>query len=298
MQKIAVAIVHGVGKQDPNFAGEMMAKLAHRFASELGANETISEAEVAERLVMKPVYWAPVLQKLEDALLERVKKGGQLDWMLARQLLIDYGADAVAYQPTPWDRSVYDDIHAVLASSLKELAQEAGESAPLCVIAHSLGTIITSNFFYDLQAEFAFARKILKPELKATVEKTPLERGETLALLYTLGSPIAIWSLRYKNFGIPISVPSFELSNHYPPETYPNLSGEWLNFYDKDDAIGYPLKTLNDAYATTVTEDRQINSGGLLEGWNPASHLGYWADSDCIDPIAQSLAKTFHAANP
>lgn len=294
MQKIAVAIIHGVGKQDPDFAGEMMGKLARGFAGELG----VSETEAAERLVMKPVYWAPVLQKLEDALLGRVRRGGELDWMLGRQLLIDYGADAVAYQPTPWDRSVYDDIHAVLAGVLKELAQEEGERAPLCVIAHSFGTIIAGNFFYDLQAEFAFARKVLKPELKAAVEKTPLERGETLTLLYTLGSPIAVWSLRYKNFGIPISVPSFELSSHYPPEFHPNLSGEWLNFYDKDDTIGYPLKTLNDAYATTVTADREINSGGLFEGWNPASHLSYWADSDVINPIVAGLARTFRAVNP
>ena len=33
------------------------------------------------------------------------------------------------------------------------LAQEAGPDAPLCVIAHSLGTIIASNYIYDLQVD-------------------------------------------------------------------------------------------------------------------------------------------------
>jgi len=37
------------------------------------------------------------------------------------------------------------------------------------------------------------------------IGNTPLERGETLTLLYTLGSPIAIWSLRYPDFGVPIA---------------------------------------------------------------------------------------------
>jgi hypothetical protein len=35
-QKIAVAIIHGVGKQDPQFADGMTQELKGRFAKELG----------------------------------------------------------------------------------------------------------------------------------------------------------------------------------------------------------------------------------------------------------------------
>lgn len=293
MQKIAVAIVHGVGKQDPGFADGMMQNLAHHFTAMLG----MDASEAAKCLSIKPIYWAPVLQKREDSLLDQVKKGGRLDWTFPRQIMIDYGADAVAYQQMPKDRTIYDEIHAVVAGGLKELSREAGENAPLCVIAHSLGTIIASNFFYDLQAEFALGKKVLPFSLKTATENTPLERGETLALFYTMGSPIAVWSLRYENFGIPIAVPSFDLERHYPPKDYPELSGEWINFYDRDDVAGYPLKTLNTTYATTVTEDMEINAGGIATGWNPASHLSYWTDSDVVGPIATGLSKVFRAVN-
>jgi hypothetical protein len=129
--------------------------------------------------------------------------------------------------------------------------------------------------------------------VKKKIGDTPLERGETFTLFYTLGSPIAMWSLRYPNFGVPIAVPSPELSKYYP-----NLKGEWVNFYDEDDVIGYPLKTLNEAYRKAIKADRQINAGGLLSSWNPASHLGYWTDNDVTKPIAQELVRTWRAVNP
>ena len=39
--------------------------------------------------------------------------------------------------------------------------------------------------------------------------------------------------------------------------------------------MGYPLRCLNDAYAEAVTEDKEINDGGLLESWNPLAHYSY-----------------------
>ncbi len=78
-----------------------------------------------------------------------------------------------------------------------------------------------------------------------------------MTLFYTLGSPIALWSLRYRNFGKPIQVPSLKFGNHYR-----NLVGEWVNFYDKADIIGYPLKELNADYNAAVTSDRAVRVGG------------------------------------
>jgi len=282
--RIAVAIVHGVGKQDGHFHQPMADDLRKRFADHVKRATDDPDAQ----LVIEPVYWAPAIQPAEDELWRRAKLGGKMDWVKLRRYMIDFAGDAIAYQPTPGERDVYDAVHKILARALRKLADQGCADAPLCVIAHSLGTVIASNYIYDLQAG--------KPPktVREVAGDTALEAGRTLTLLYTLGSPIAIWSLRYREFGRPIQVPP----SNYDPRLA-ELAGqcEWVNFYDKDDVIGYPLKTLNDAYALAVTRDVQVNIGGLFASWTPTSHTHYATDSNVTKPIAQSLAKLWHAAN-
>ena len=153
-------------------------------------------------------------------------------------------------------------------AALGRLAERAGSGAPLCVLAHSLGSVIASDHLWDLQRERHGASATGRE-----VGATPLERGQTLAGFYTFGSPIALWSLRHRDFGRPIRVPH----------------GEWLNFFDRDDVIASPLKPLNDAYAHAVTEDVEVKVGGALAGWNPLAHTRYWNDRALMRRIATSL---------
>lgn len=287
-QKVAVAVVHGVGKQDKDFSKEMTEKLKERFVDEIGGRATKDD------LVVKPVYWAPEIQPAEDELWKNLRQGGEMDFIALRHFLIDFAADAIAYQPTPKDRAIYDGIHLIFAETLKKLAQKAGEAAPLCVIAHSLGSAIASNYIYDLQIHPT--RSIISDPVRDAIGENPLERGETLTLLYTLGSPIAIWSLRYKEpeFGVPIAVPAPLLGKHHAVLVD---KAEWLNFYDRDDVLGYPLEPVNDLYKAVV-KDRPINAGGFLSSWNPISHIRYWTDKDVLKPIAESLAGVWQTVNP
>lgn len=276
--RIAVAIVHGVGNTAPTFADELIAALQERIRPVCG-----------DDVVIRPVYWSPVLQPQEDALWSRMAQGGPLHYASLREVLIDLLGDGIAYQPLPDRRMVYDAVHQVFADTLHQLASEAGADAPLAVIAHSLGTVITSNYFYDLQTHFD-QYPIIPLNIRERIGDTPLERGETLALLHTLGSPLAVWSLRYGDFGQPIRFPAPQLGSHYP-----DLPTEWLNLYDADDVIGYPLKTLNDAYRQVVTADRAINTGNWLESWNPLSHVAYWGDKDVHQPIADGILRLWQA---
>ena len=274
--KLAVAVIHGIGKQEKNFADRIIKALKKRLAR-----------HTASDLVARPVHWADVIQNVEDQLWHKLQAGGKLRYPRIRKKFIDFAGDAIAYQPTPWDRRAYDYIHTVFAETLRTLAAEAGEKAPLCIIAHSLGTVIASNYIYDLQSGNVPER------VSERIRNTPLERGETLTRLYTLGSPLAMWSMSYDDFGSPIAVPSPKLSEHHP-----GLEGGWINLYDKDDIIGSPVRTLNAAYAKAVKADRQVNVGGLLKSWNPAAHTEYWTDKDVVKPIAAGLAEMWRAVNP
>lgn len=294
-QKIAVAIIHGVGRQGPGFADAMVEELSKRYAKARGIQTEQTKNEIA----FKPVYWAPVLGNREDTLWKQVQLGGPLDFISLRKFMVNFVSDALAYQPLPTEKSIYEDVHAVFARALKELADQAagaGPDAPLCVIAHSLGTVIVSNYLYDLHVTLKpGSTKNLIPQKVADVRgNTALENAETLAFLVTMGSPIALWSLRYENpdFGIPIQVPTPLIQQRYP-----GLGG-WKNFYDEDDVIGYPLKQLNAAYQSANLEDLQVNSGGIFSSWNPLSHNGYWTDDDVTKPVTNYLVKMWRAANP
>ncbi len=275
-QKIAVAVVHGIGRQAPKFAEEVNEAIQRHCHGTCGTD-----------VVIRPVYWAPAMQQKEDALWDRLTAGGIGNFKDLRRLMIDYVADALAYQPTAYDRKTYDDIHVEYAKTLRTLAAEAGENAPLCIVSHSLGTVISSNFIYDLQKP-----ELISDQVCAEMGDTPLERGETLNFLYTLGSPLALWSLRFRNFGRPIAVPPPQLADHYP-----DLQSAWINYYDKDDLIGFPLRELCPAYKRAVSADREVNVGNLLTSWNPLSHTAYLDDQDVIRPIAESLTYTWQHIN-
>ncbi len=284
---MAVAIIHGVGKQDANFARGITKELTERFSGYLPDEVPAPHTQI----VIEPIHWAPVMQKAEETMWKRLKSSGDLNFIKLRQFMVEFGADALAYQPLPRRQAIYEAVHGIVAEKLKNLAERAGGSAPLCVIAHSLGSVIASNYLYDVQKGAEF----LPETVRRHNTNTPLEMGQTFAFFFTMGSPLALWALRFKDFGQPIDVPSPDLATHYP-----TLSGKWINFFDPDDVIGYPLRPLNAKYRQVVKADVPVNVGSILAGWTPMSHTGYWTDNDITIPIAKMLTdgwKTVNAAN-
>lgn len=293
-KKMAVAIIHGMGRQDDDFDKDITKKLIKLF-------KKVEPTAPHDTLVIKPIWWADILETAESDLLEAAKRGGDIHLMNSRRFVIHYGGDVIAYQPLPNNRSAYDAIHQVVLDTFVALAQDAGADAPLCVIAHSLGSVVISNYFWDLQNRGdTETDSFISSEIYHAVDQSQsaLVKGETFAHFYTLGSPLAIWGLRFSD-GNPSSEdnPRFGKPIEFPPKQLKVPEGmkpEWINFYDKEDVIGYPLRELNKIYRKAVTEDREVNVGNwLFQSWNPFSHTGYWTSDDVIEPIAESLAKTW-----
>ena len=325
MTKIAVAIIHGIGEQDDTFAQVIEDGVRRFFEDEIRPFSDNPKAE----LVVEPVWWARALSDAENEFHDRIigkrfddketfltalsdsdkpnferlyqeymdeLKSLDMDYMRLRAFIVRSGADVIAYQPIPGNRVSYDRIHNYVSEHITSLANNAGANAPLCVIAHSLGTVVASNYLWDLQhIERNRDKTLVVAQAEQRVD-TPVEKGETLTHFYTLGSPLALWGLRWSEssvpFGVPISFPAPELKQHHP-----KLSGEWINFYDKDDVAAYPLRPLNALYRKRVQEDRHVEVGNWRTGWNPGSHLGYWRSEKVQRPIAEALAKTWKVIN-
>lgn len=281
-QKIAVAIIHGAGTPKKSFAGKLINQISEQFSKQLFIQDAV------DQLVFEPVYWSSIFADEQEKLWEKMHKSSELDFPLLRRFVIEFLGDAVAYQPTTLKNQNYDRVHALVAKSMNRLREKAGPNAPLCVISHSLGTVVASNYFYDLQ----YRRMNMGKKTIVCTSLNPLEQCETLTLFYTLGSPLALWSLRYMDYGSPVKVPATRML-----EQYPHLQGEWLNFYDKDDVLAFPLKMVSEGYNKAVTKDVAVNAGGILTSWNPLSHNQYDVEKEVIQPIVKGLIKTWEAVN-
>jgi hypothetical protein len=280
--KLALAVIHGVGSQGPDFADGIISELKEQFADGIPRNQRhgLSQQRLRDELVALLVYWAPVLP-MEQELYNRIQASHDLDWTRLRRFFIGLMGDGIAYQPLPGGKyDFYYQIHQVLADTLGELAEATGPSAPLTIIGHSLGTVIASNFIWDATHGNTM--------LPVTSGESSLSKCETLTNFYTLGSPLATWSLRYPDFGEPITIPSLKQTA---------LPGEWINFFDNDDIISYPLQSLNAKYAAAV-RDQEVNVGGWLSSWNPVSHSEYWSNNDVSVPIARKLSQDWMTINP
>jgi len=322
MRRLAVTFIHGVEVTDPDYARRASDLLAEEFEAATGV-------PADDALTIVPVFWSGAIEDYPERLVthtltdgpsplprrvaelvSKVNAGsesallallalaptryapgtGPLRYPTLRWLVLNLLGDAVAYQVTPSGRELYGAIHATVATALTELAERAGPDAPLAVIGHSLGSVIASNYLYDLEVERG-DRAILRAPVRRLVGPTPLERGATLAFLDTLGSPLAVWAGRHTDFGVPVTVPAPELTRHHP-----GCPGAWHNVVDPDDVIAYPLERLSLAYADVVT-DVFTRVGPWWATWNPLCHLWYWNDRRVMRPIARRLADAWRLVN-
>ena len=139
-------------------------------------------------------------------------------------------------------------------------------------MAHSLGSIIMSNYVWDIQKG-----------LFNTSGMSAFEKMETLAGIITFGSPLPMFTFAYDPVDA-IEFPPAGLSAAL------KRKAKWLNFFDSDDVLAYPLKQVSPSYEQAVTEDLEINVGGILSSWNPLSHTKYWTDNDFTKPVSRYLA--------
>lgn len=272
MAKLGALIIHGMGDQEYGFGDDMEKELSKRI-TDLGADPS----DVA----WQQVLWAPVLKAKQEDLLSDLSAANNLDWVWLRKFVINSLGDAIAYlKRVPSQTSdVYGEIHQIVHDDVAALRTVLGdEDKPLIVLAHSLGGVIMSNYIWDEQHLQGFGG-------------TPFEKMETLAAFFTFGCNISLVSLAYDPI-LSIDFPPSGLSTHFPAATPPDAlkdAAKWVNFFDADDVLGYPLKALSPTYRTAVSEDVEVNVGGLFTSWNPASHTRYWTDRDVVNPIAQGI---------
>lgn len=260
--EVRVLVVHGMGVQAPDFADDFIAEV----------NDRLGDLDIAPgAIAWEPAYWANLLNGPEQKLWDDLSRSYDLDWVTIRKFFINFFADAIAYQRVPREaHDMYRSIHTRIHDHLVTLRTALdNQDKPLIMVAHSLGSVIMSNYIWDEQTGKGLGTNTF-------------ERMETLAGFVTFGSNIPLFTL---------ALPEVQ-SIEFPPAALPahlKTQAKWFNFFDADDALGYPLKPLSPSYEKAVSEDIEINVGGLFTSWNPISHTEYWTDNDFTKPVAHLI---------
>ena len=266
--KHCVLFVHGIGEQTPAPPTAFWERI--RRACEVELARQGHPIPRADALFFDYVYWADVTQPDQEELTQRVGVRTML-----RKFLVGYLGDVVAYSKLPYPPDKYGEVQRRFIESIQRASRAVEHAgvpwAHVTIIAHSLGAVIASDGLYDLLKTGAFPANL------------------RLANVFTLGSPIALFSLRYglANFTKPIR---------------PKV---WVNFFYPQDLSGFPLKALNDAYATAVTEDvLLLPSESATALWGVVrmfaarlpvigpvlAHFWYFTDPRVIRRIGRTLA--------
>ncbi len=235
-----------------------------------------------ELLAVEVVNWYGPIQEQQELILERMKKARI--WLRSnrfRKLILTNIGDLINYGGKPgFPYYGYEETHKLVHETILKLKNQLNDHAPLLIIAASMGTEIINDYIRDRQTAASEGKD-------DPLGKSPFERLETLTGLFTLGNNLPIFAASQHIDEIhPIDFPS------------PNLAPElqkiavWENYYDKNDAMGYPIKPLNRYFQEHASlMDIQINTGGPLLSWNFFSHFGYWRSRKLVRRLASHIGK-------
>ena len=274
---VAVAVIHGIGSQAnkwPEVSSErtFSERLHKRLRRKLGRRRM-------ERVAWREVFWADVLGPRQERYLDAIEPLTRL--RRTRGFLVESIADAAAFQRRQrtatgeGDDQAYALIQDRVRATIADLNEDTSDDTPLVILAHSFGGYILSNYVWDMQ------QGALSPP-------TPFQRMETISRFVTFGCNIPLFTFHRPPEDVqPIRFPGRELPMHDRREPW------WLNFYDRDDVLGYPLAPIGPRYQALADagelHDLAINAGGVLRSWNPLSHEAYWTDPSFVRPVARVL---------
>ena len=270
---LGLLVIHGIGEERRGYAAQLIDGVARAMRAALERVNSQPLPPDLQLLAAEETLWDRYVSAQQDAL--RAFLSAQLPsvaftfrvrqflntWLgalllKARARVVPFIEDIIAYQRADANALIYGELDGALHRLAGKMAMPAN-APPLTVVAHSLGTIIASDFLWD---RWVKTREGLG--------------GFRLENLFTMGSPMAFYALKYAGgvgaFDKPITLE--------PP-------GCWVNLYHPTDPIATRLRPLNSAYRHAVLQDAEIRNHHLI-----AAHTSYWTDPRVHQIIGHKLA--------
>ena len=254
---LTIVYIHGINVDAPGYS----TPLHHNIGAYLWKRGYWDHQVQAE------VFWGDLFSPSAAKLLD-LMKAKKLGWSTVRRLSLDTVAQALGYEDAP-GIGAYDRVHERVAATLKLGAAKAGGRGKVFIVAHSLGSIVASNYLWDIQHHKGIFR---------TTTWDAEQRLERLGGMVTMGSPLALHSSRWTNFGTPIRMQSRGIP--------------WWNALEYADPLAWPLTGLNPLYDSEVTKDVVLRPPWWdLMRRTPLTHGGYWTSKRVAATIGDMILK-------
>lgn len=273
--KTVVLAIHGMGDTQRDYAQPLEKKLGKK----IGKNWS--------KVYFDSIYYADIFQKHQAETFQKIKALNDIDWVGLRKFLLFGFSDAAGFERNAsLDDSPYEQVQNRILDSIDKAYDAVGAEAKISILAHSLGCHVISNFLWDAQQKNVRQGAWKDGGFEDSPAGSDLDKFRRLKTLKYL---------QFTGCNIPIFVAGI------PRGRIKSISSgskgyafKWRNFYDPDDPLGWPLKSLSDrnvreSYKYEVNEDIPVNVGSLIRNWNPLSHNSYWKDNDVINPIVRDI---------
>ncbi|MFC7291686.1 hypothetical protein [Hirschia litorea] len=276
-KKIGVLLVHGIGRQalPPQHDSEKLMYSSALYAKlhrQLARYNNNMQADIA----WVEANYAHVFNDVQSNYYARL--GKQIKRSRIRQLVIENLGDAATYRPRarityPYE-AAYERVQASITSALEKLEAQCQPMAPLIVLAHSLGGQVMMDYFLT--------------RAQNTSSISSFTNARSLKRFITFGCNIPLFMLGQSPEKVEaISHPAGKVGDLDLPW--------WLNFYDRDDVLGYPLIPTGAGFEalgqTGQLQDIQINAGNVFTRWNTLSHMAYWRNDVLVTSIAEDIVR-------
>lgn len=309
-QPVAIVFVHGIHTFAPGYHAKMQAAIEARLPK-----------RIRDVATFRSVFWAERVRMRQKEYLDAVSEKGLFPVTPYRSLVVQGLGDAAAYQKTKSVRnSCYYEIQSDVRAVLESLDAENVPNRPLIFVGHSLGCHIISSFIWDVntiknwdETRLAQEGDEIREFANYLKNGSPFRRLDTLAGLVMMGSNMPLFTF---TFGPSRILP---ITTSRDPSDAPAFPGKqldadmrgrarWLNYYSRNDLLGYPLKPLNEAYAMEpLLDDIEVASEGLfMRGVGYLSqplvayraHTGYWNNRRVIRGTAELISSLATAGEP
>jgi hypothetical protein len=267
-KKVAFVMIHGMGETERGYYQVFTDRLS-KFLGETDWG----------KVAFKSLYYQDILQENQNIIFGRSRD--LVAWRALRKFVLFAFSDAASLEYENEEKnSPYYRTQFMIRRTLRQLYRQVEEDAPVVLLAYSLGCHVISNYIWDAQqrdSDYGIWFHGRKPAMTAPEEN--FARLRNLQRLFTVGCNIPVFVAGHKRIR---------------PFSRPHRHFEWVNLYDKDDVLGWPLRPLSRQYGELVKEDVLINAHGglwgwLAKSWNPLSHKEYFYDPEVVRRVGESI---------